>query len=180
MPKKISLTKATQMTTNQGIKALVAKEGGEKCRHFKGFVKTCDISFVIAILALTCVILQYFCSLFPRHLHIRHSSEYCPADLLLKGEYQLFTPFWPSFKPYLYTAGPLLPSTTSTSTLSNFIIPTYQTARPIKSSNIWRIRPLIAPQTKNGQYHRLSSWWRRYRPCIHDGHRPEYWRIPLY
>ncbi len=137
------------MTTNQGIKALVIKEGEEKCRHFKGFIKTCDISFVITILVLICVILQYFYSLFPRYLHIRHSSKYCLVDLLLKGEYQLFTSFWLSFKPYLYTAGLLLPLTTLTSTLSNFIILTYQTTRPIKSSNIWRICPLITSQTKN-------------------------------
>jgi len=75
------------MTTNQGIKALVVKEGGEKCRHFKSFVKTYDISFIIAILVLIYVILQYFYSLFPRHLYIWHSSEYCLVDLLLKGKY---------------------------------------------------------------------------------------------
>ncbi len=81
------------MTTNQGIKALITKEGGGKCRHFKGFVKTYNISFIIAILVLIYVILQYFCSLFPRHLYIRYSSKYCLVDLLLKGEYQLFTLF---------------------------------------------------------------------------------------
>ncbi len=86
--------------TNQSIKALVTKERGEKYRHFKGFIKTYYISFVIAILTLIYVILKYFYSLFPRHLYIRHFSEYCLVDLLLKGEYQLFTLFGYLFKPY--------------------------------------------------------------------------------
>ncbi len=45
------------MTINQGIKALVVKEGEEECRHFKGFVKTYYISFIMAILILIYVIL---------------------------------------------------------------------------------------------------------------------------
>jgi len=88
------------MIINQSIKALITKEGREKYRHFKGFVKTYYISFIITILILIYVILKYFYSFFPRHLYIYHSSKYCLVDLLLKGEYQLFTFFSYLFKPY--------------------------------------------------------------------------------
>lgn len=76
------------MTTSQGSKAPVTKEG-EECRHFEGFCQ--NLYFL------------WYCHLnthirYPKIYYIsfviQHSFEYCPPSLFLKVSlYRIFTPY---------------------------------------------------------------------------------------